>query len=138
LDISTNFASGEEAVGAIFHYTKGKQKQQEDADEGGSSYNSKKKKKAKQSGKDPLVAATERKNPRAPPEGGSGIFDEMLDKPCPYHQGLVKYTLKECGMMKRYFFGGAQGKGDAGKRPKDNKGDGREKDDNFLSSTTAS
>jgi hypothetical protein len=123
LDISTNFASGEEAVGAIFHYTKGKQKQQEDA---------------KQSGKDPLVAATERKNPRAPPEGGSGIFDEMLDKPCPYHQGLVKYTLKECGMMKRYFFGGAQGKGDAGKRPKDNKGDGREKDDNFLSSTTAS
>jgi hypothetical protein len=50
LDIATNFASGEEAVGAIFHDTKGKEKRQENADEGGSSRNSKKKKKkAKQS-----------------------------------------------------------------------------------------
>jgi hypothetical protein len=49
LDIATNFASGEEAIGAIFHDTKGKEKWQEDADEGGSSRNSKKKKKAKQS-----------------------------------------------------------------------------------------
>jgi hypothetical protein len=46
LDIATNFASGEEAVGAIFNYTKGKEKRQ-DADEGGSSRNSKKKKKNK-------------------------------------------------------------------------------------------
>jgi hypothetical protein len=29
LDIATNFASGEEAVGAIFHDTKGKEKRQE-------------------------------------------------------------------------------------------------------------
>jgi hypothetical protein len=34
-------------------------------------------------------------------------------------------------MMKRYFFEGAQEKGDPGKRPEDDKGDGREKDDNF-------
>jgi hypothetical protein len=47
LDIATNFASSEEAVGAIFHDTKGKEKRQEDADEGGSSCNSKKKKKKK-------------------------------------------------------------------------------------------
>jgi hypothetical protein len=85
LDIATNFASSEEVVGAISYDTKGKEKQQENTDEGNSSRNSKKKTKAKQSHKDPLVAATEHKNPRAPPEGGPGVFDEMLDKPCPYH-----------------------------------------------------
>jgi hypothetical protein len=60
LDIATNFASGEEAIGAIFHDTKGKEKRQEDADEGGSSHNSKKKKKkkTKQLRMDPLVECT--------------------------------------------------------------------------------
>jgi hypothetical protein len=75
LDIATNFASGKEVVGAIFHDTKGKEKRQEDADKGGSGHNSKKKK-TKQSCKDPLVAVAERKNPRALPEGGPGVFDE--------------------------------------------------------------
>jgi hypothetical protein len=63
LDIATNFASGEEAVGAIFHDTKGKKKRQENIDEGGSSRNSKKNKKTKQSRKDIIVAAAECKNP---------------------------------------------------------------------------
>jgi hypothetical protein len=67
LDIATNFASSKEAVGAIFHNTKGKEKRQEDTDEGGSGSNSKKKKKTQQSRKDLLVAAAERKNPQAPP-----------------------------------------------------------------------
>jgi hypothetical protein len=53
------------------------------------------------------MAATERKNPRAPPEGGPGVFDEMLDKPFSYHQGSVKHTIKEYGMMKCYFSRGA-------------------------------
>jgi hypothetical protein len=85
LDIATNFASGEEVVGAIFHDTKGKEKRQEDANKGDSGHNSKKKKKTKKSRKDPLVAATEHKNPRAQPKGGPGVFDEMPKKPCPYH-----------------------------------------------------
>jgi hypothetical protein len=34
-------------------------------------------------------------------------------------------------MMKHYFSGGAQGKGDASKGPEDDRGDDREKDDNF-------
>jgi hypothetical protein len=63
LDIATNFASNEEAMGATFHDTKGKEKRQEDADKGGSGRNSKKKKKNKQSHREPLVAATKRKNP---------------------------------------------------------------------------
>jgi hypothetical protein len=95
-------------VGAIFHDTK-----------------------AKQLHKASLVAAAECKNPQASPEGGLGVFDKMLQKPCPYHQGLVKHTLKECGMMKCYFSEGAQWKGNPGKRPKEDKGDGKEKDDDF-------
>jgi hypothetical protein len=63
LDIATNFTSGEEAVGVIFHNTKDKEKRQEDADEGGSSRNSKKKKKAKQSRKASLVDVAEHKKP---------------------------------------------------------------------------
>ena len=27
----------------------------------------------------------------------------MLKKPCPYHQGPVKHTLKECTMLRRYY-----------------------------------
>jgi hypothetical protein len=89
LDIATNFASSEEAVGAIFHDTKGKEKRQEDAEEGHSSRNSKKKKKVKQSCKASLMAVAERRNPQAPPEGGPGVFDEMLKKPCSYHRVKV-------------------------------------------------
>jgi hypothetical protein len=77
------------------------------------------------------VGVAERKNPRAPPEGGLGVFDEMLKKPCPYHWGPIKHTLKECDMMKCYFFGGAQGKGDPRKRPEEDKSDGKEKNDDF-------
>jgi hypothetical protein len=55
----------------------------------------------------------------------------MLEKPCPYHQGSVKHILKECGMMKRYFYGGAKEKGDQGKKPEEDKSDSGEKDDDF-------
>jgi hypothetical protein len=37
----------------------------------------------------------------------------------------------ECDMMKCYFSGGAQGRGDLGKRPEEDKGDDKEKDDDF-------
>jgi hypothetical protein len=77
------------------------------------------------------VAVTEHKKPQAPPEGGLGVFDEMLEKPCPYYWGPVKHTLKECGKIKHYFSRGAQGKGDPSKRPEEEKGDGKEKDDDF-------
>ncbi|XP_072150085.1 uncharacterized protein [Setaria viridis] len=43
LGITTNFASGEEAVGAIFDRSKGKAKREEDADEGASTRQKKKK-----------------------------------------------------------------------------------------------
>ena len=74
MDIATNFASGEEALGAIFQDDKDKGKRKEDVAEGSApqDFNRKKKKKKKQRGKqdasDPaLVAATEWRNPRGPP-----------------------------------------------------------------------
>lgn len=62
-DIATNFASGEELVGAIFHDSKSKGKWLENIDKGGSSRNPKKKKRNRPSQADALVAPAERKNP---------------------------------------------------------------------------
>ena len=45
--------------------------------------------------------AIERKNPRGP--RGPGLFDDMLKKPCSYHQGPVKHTLEECTMLWHYY-----------------------------------
>ena len=67
LDIATNHASGEEAVGAIFDHPKGKTKRDEDTDEGASSHPSKKKNKQRRKGS--LVAATNRKGGRKPTDG---------------------------------------------------------------------
>jgi hypothetical protein len=78
MDIVTNFAASEEAVGAIFggDLERGKQKSDDPASSTrGSKRNNRKKKKGQQ-GKleapaDELVAATEHKKPRGPPTGAS-------------------------------------------------------------------
>ena len=90
LDIVTNFASGEEAVGAIFSDGAPKGKQKAETTEASGSRDPKKKKKKGRKGKqgrsdDNLVAAADRKNPKRAP-AGPGLFDEMLKKPCPYHR----------------------------------------------------
>ena len=46
--------------------------------------------------------AVDRKNPRGPARGPE-LFDDMLKKPCPYHQGPVKHTLEECTMLRHYY-----------------------------------
>jgi len=107
LDIATNFASGEEAVGAIFSdgTAKGKQKATEATKALGSRDPKKKKKgrKGKQGQSDDnLVAAADRKNPKRAP-AGPGLFDEILKKPCPYHRGPTKHTLEECAVLHRYY-----------------------------------
>jgi hypothetical protein len=75
MDIITNFAVGEEAVGAIFGSDQDKGKRKEE-DPAGSSQGSKRnnKKKKNQQGKqeapaDDLVAAADRKKPRGPLAG---------------------------------------------------------------------
>jgi hypothetical protein len=100
MDIATKFASGQEAVKAIFWKDKQPQgRQQEDVPEAsaqrGTKKKGKKKSQAKRDATDAdLVTAAEHRNPRRPP-GGANLFDKMLKESCPYHQGPVKHTLEE-------------------------------------------
>jgi hypothetical protein len=108
MDIATKFASGQEAVEAIFRKDKQSQgRQPEDVPEAsaqrGTKKKGKKKSQAKRDAADAdLVAAAERRNPQKPPTGAN-LFDKMLKESCPYHQGPVKHTLEECVMLRRYF-----------------------------------
>jgi hypothetical protein len=108
MDIATKFASGQEAVEAIFRKNKQPQgRQKEDAPEAsvqrGSKKKAKKKVQAKRDAVDAdLVAAAEHRNPRKPP-GGVNSFDKMIKESCPYHRGPIKHTLEECDMLWRYF-----------------------------------
>ena len=90
MDIATKFASGQEAVEAIFWKDKQPQdRPSEDAPEASTQRGAKKKGKKKSQAKHDaadtdLVAAAEYKNPRKPPRGAN-LFDKMLKEPCPYH-----------------------------------------------------
>jgi hypothetical protein len=125
MDIATKFASGQEAVEAIFRKDKQPQGEpKEDASEASAQHGVKKKAKkkaqAKRNATDAnLIAAAEHKNPRKPP-GGASTFNKMLKEPCPYHQGPVKHTLEECVMLRRYFH-------KAGPPVEDGKGQGNNK-----------
>jgi hypothetical protein len=108
MDIATKFASGQEAVEAIFWKDKQPQgRRSEDVPEASTQRGTKKKGKKKSQAKcdaadADLVAVAEYKNPRKPP-GGANLFDKMLKESCPYHQGPVKHTLEECAMLRRHF-----------------------------------
>jgi hypothetical protein len=108
MDISTKFASGQEAVEAIFRKDKQpKGRQKEDAPEAsvqrGTKKKTRKKAQAKRDAVDAdLIAADEHRNPRKPP-GGANMFDKMLKESCPYLRGPIKHTLEECDMLRRYF-----------------------------------
>jgi hypothetical protein len=69
MDIATKFASGQEAVKAIFRKDKQPQgRQQEDVPEASAQRGTKKKSQAKRDSADAnLVAAAEHRNPRKPP-----------------------------------------------------------------------
>jgi hypothetical protein len=107
-DIATSFASGEEAVGAIFDGKKGKCVDDAPA-EGSKSKDPQQKHKRGKKGKKPHREAPEqghnddgdealavdpaRRGPRAAP-GGPGVFDDMLKNPCLYHKMPVNHTLE--------------------------------------------
>jgi hypothetical protein len=128
MDIITNFATGEEAVGAIFGGDEGKRKHKVDdpaSPSRGSKRNNRKKKNQQDKLKalaDDLVAAANRKKPQGPL--GGGIFDKMLKEPCPYHKGPTKHNLEDCHMLQRYFEGIGVKKDDKKEGPK---GDGKDK-----------
>jgi hypothetical protein len=116
-DIATSFASGEEAVGAIFDGKKGKRVDDTPA-EGGKYKEPRQKNKRGKKGKksrreareqghddddgEALAVDPARQGPRPAPRG-PGVFDDMLKKPCPYHKTLVNHTLGQCDMLKRFY-----------------------------------
>jgi hypothetical protein len=108
MDIITNYAADEEAVGAIFGGDQDKGKRKNEDPEGsnrGTKRNNRKKKKNQQ-GKheavaDDLVTAADRKKPRGPPPPGGGIFDKMLKEPCSYHKGPMNHNLEVCHMLQK-------------------------------------
>jgi hypothetical protein len=126
---STSFATGEEAVGAIFDSKKGKRVDDAPA-EGSKSKDPRQKNKRGKKGKKPRREAREqgrddddgealavdpaRRGPRPAPRGPRD-FDDMLKKPCPYHKTLVNHTLEQCDMLKR-FYGRAAAKDDEAKK----------------------
>jgi hypothetical protein len=134
MDIATKFASGQEAVEAIFRKDKQPQGgQKEDAPEASVQRGTKKKpRKRAQEKRDAvdadLVTATEHRNPWKPP-GGANMFDKMLKESCPYHRGPVKHTLEECGMLRRYF--NKAGPSAEGGKDQDNNKKGGDKEEEF-------
>jgi hypothetical protein len=108
MDIATKFASVQEAVEAFFHKDKGDRKRKEGALEASTQQNQKKGKKKKTQQGPPealaieLVAAADKRNPRAA-QGGPGVFDKILKESCPYDKGLVKHSLGECDMLRRFY-----------------------------------
>jgi hypothetical protein len=128
-DIATSFASGEEAVGAIFDGKKGKRADDAPA-EGSKSkephQKNKRGKKGKKSrreaheqghddgGDEALAVDPARRGPRPAPRG-PGVFDDMLKKPCPYHKTLANHTLQQCDMLKRFYGRAAAKDGEAKK-----------------------
>jgi hypothetical protein len=116
-DIATSFASGEEAVGAIFDWKKCKRVDDAPA-EGSKSKDPRQKHKRGKKGKKPRCEAREqghdhdggealavdpaRRGPRSAPQGPR-VFDDMLKKPCPYHKTPVNHTFEQCDMLKKYY-----------------------------------
>jgi hypothetical protein len=132
MDMAAMFASGQEAVEAIFRKDKQPQGgQKEDAPEASVQRGMKKKAKKKAQAKHDavgadLVAAAEHRNPQKPP-GEANAFDKMLKKSCPYHRGPVKHTLEECDMLRRYF-NKAGPSAEGGKDQGNNKGGDKEEE----------
>jgi hypothetical protein len=101
-DIATSFASGEEAVGAIFDDKKGKRVDDAPAEGSKSKEPQLKHKRGKKGnaqghdddGDEALTVDLARKGPRAAPRG-PGVFDDMLKKPCPYHKTPDSHTLEQ-------------------------------------------
>jgi hypothetical protein len=113
-DIATSFASGEEAVGAIFNNKKGKRVDDAPVEGSKSKEPQQKHKRGKKprcearaqgrndDGDEALAIDPAQKGPRAAPQG-PGVFDDMLKKSCPYHKTPANHTLEQCDMLKKYY-----------------------------------
>jgi len=117
LDIPTNHASGEEAVGAIFDQVQGEKAKRDDTvDEGPSDRFGKKNKKNKKKGGGSIVAMADRKPGKEPAGQTNDHFEKMLEKPCPNHQHRVSHLMKHCSLLKKWLAGNRK-KGEPKKKP---------------------
>jgi hypothetical protein len=129
VDNATSFASGEEAVWAIFDGKKGKRVDNTLAEGSKSKEPQQKHKRGKKGkklrheareqgrdndGDEALTVDPARRGPRAAPRG-PGVFDDMLKKPCLYHKMPVNHTLEQCDLLKRYYSRAAAKDGEAKK-----------------------
>ena len=62
------------------------------------------------------MAAVDRTGGQKPMEGTLNHFKKMLEGPCPNHAFPTKHLYKDCGLMRKYLFGGLN-KGEQGKEP---------------------
>ena len=101
LDVATNHASGEEAVGAVFGGGRDKLKAKHmDLDEGPFTQRGKKNKKDRRwSDNTALVAAADR-TLRQPQQGLPDHFNKLMDSPCTNHAYLIKHLYKDCELLK--------------------------------------
>jgi hypothetical protein len=106
LDITTNHASGEEAVGVIFNRAQGGDAKRDNAaDEGPSDRSGKKNKKNKKKGGGNFVAAADRKPGKASAGDTPDYFEKMLEKLYPNHPYRVSHLVKDYGLMMKWLAG---------------------------------
>jgi len=128
LEIATDYASGEDAVDAVFNKrsTAGEDAPG-DVEPGTSSRPAKRKKKTnrrRRDGEDELVAAAEQKGGKAPAKEPSNAFEKAWNAPCPNHDGPVRHLLKDCNTLRKFQSMERE------KRKKTNPPAGQEDDDN--------
>ena len=95
LDISTNHASGEDVVGALFDRAQGTKAKRDKAASESTSRRFEKRKNNKHKGGE-YIASVERKPGKAPEDDSPRFFDDLLEKPCPNHADTIKHLLKNC------------------------------------------
>ena len=103
LDVTMNYAFGEEAVGAVFSRGQDKGKAKcEDQDVGPSMQRGKKNKKdRRRSANSALVAAADRAG-KQPQQGQPDHFDKLMESPCTNHAYPIKHLYKDYELLKRF------------------------------------
>ena len=101
LDVTTNHASGEEAVGAVFSGDRDKVKaKRADQDEAPSTQRGKKNKKDRhRSNNTTMVAAADRMG-KQPQQGLPDHFNKLMDSPCTNHAYPIKHLYKDYELLK--------------------------------------
>jgi hypothetical protein len=63
-----------------------------------------------------MIAAIDRSYGKSPASEHNNRFEQLLEEPCPHHEGEVKHKLKDCKLIKRFLAGGASSSGKKGGR----------------------